>query len=111
MTIKYKTVGLALTTSSQDVYTVPANFKATIDSVILSNKTSSYVNVTVQWYSAANTTNYSIFGSITMEPNTTIQLTEAFYLEAGDKIKASATLNNTVEITVASSEKYSVSIL
>lgn len=111
MTIKNRTVALQLSTSSADVYTVPANFKATIDSIVVANKTTSYVDVTVQWYSAANTTNYAIFGAVRLEPNSTVQITEGFYLDAGDKIKGFATVASSIEVTVKASEKYTVSTL
>lgn len=109
MTIKNRTVGLELSTSNQDIYTVPANFKGTVDSIIITNKTASYVDVSLDWYSSLSTTYYSIFGSTAMEPNSTLQITHPLYLEAGDKIRGLATLNNTVVVSVRTSEEYSVS--
>ncbi len=106
MTIKNRTVGLELSTSNQDVYTVPSSFKATVDSIIITNKTSSYVDVSLDWYSSLNTTYYSIFGAVRLEPNSTVQITEPLYLEPADKIRGLATLNNTVVVSVRTSEEY-----
>lgn len=109
MKLKNRTVGLELSTSNQDVYTVPSSFKATVDSIIIANKTSSYVDVSLDWYSSLNTTYYSIFGAVRLEPNSTVQITEPLYLEPADKIRGLATLNNTVVVSVRTSEEYTSS--
>lgn len=106
MTTKDTTVGLELTTSSQDVYTVPAQFKAEIESIIISNKTTAMTTFTVQWYSAKNTTNYPIFFDTLIEPNSTVQVTWPLFLDAGDKIKALAAINSAITVSVKSAETY-----
>ena len=39
METKNRTVGLELTTGNQDIYTVPSNFEAEIDSIYINNAT------------------------------------------------------------------------
>lgn len=108
MTIKNRSIGLELTTSNQDVYTVPNAFKATVDSIIIANKSSSYADVTLEWYSSLNTTYYTVFGSIRLEPNSSLQITDPLYLEAGDKIRGTASVNSSVVVTVRTYEEYAV---
>ena len=50
MTTKNRTIGLELTTSNQDIYTVPANYEAEIDNIYINNATSSQVTFSLDWY-------------------------------------------------------------
>lgn len=106
MTTKNTSVGLLLTTSTQDVYTVPSQFRAEIESIVVSNKTTAMTTFTVQWYSAKNTTNYPLFYESIIEPNSTVQITWPLFLDAGDKIKALAGANSAITVTVKSAETY-----
>lgn len=106
MTTKDTTVGLVLTTSTQDVYTVPSHFKAEVESIVISNKTGSTTTFTVNWYSAKNTTDYSLFYNTTIGPYSSVQITWPLFLDAGDKVKALAGTNSAVTITVKSAETY-----
>lgn len=107
MTIKYRTVAKELSTSTSDVYAVPSSFKSTVDSIIIANKSTGYVDVSIDWYSALNATDYALAGSIRLEPNSTVQITDPLFLEAGDKIKGSATVVSSVVVSVRVSEEYS----
>ena len=100
------TFGAALTTSSQDVYTTPAYFKADVESIVISNKTGATTTFTLQWYSLKNNTDYPLFFSTTIDPYASIQLTQALYLDAGDKVKAYAGANNAVTVSVKVAEAY-----
>lgn len=106
MTTKDTTVGLVLTTSTQDVYTVPSQFKAEIESIVISNKTGSTTTFTINWYSAKNTTDYALFYSTNIDPYASVQITWPLFLDAGDKIKALAGANSAVTVTVKSAETY-----
>lgn len=106
MMTKDRTVGLELTTASQDVYTVPSQFKAEIDSIIISNKLGVQTTFTLQWYSAKNTTTYNIFYTTNIDPYASIQISNALYLDAGDKIKALAGANSAVTVSVKTTEMY-----
>lgn len=106
MTTKNTTVGLELTTSSQDVYTVPSQFRAEIESIVISNKTGSTTTFTVQWYSLKNNTNYPLFFTTNIDPYATIQMTWSLFLDAGDKVKALAAVNSAITISVKSTETY-----
>lgn len=106
MTTKNTTVGLVATTSSQDVYTVPAQYTAEIESIIVSNKTGVTTTFTVQWYSEKNNTNYDLFYNTTIAPYSSVQLTWSLYLDAGDKVKALASANNAITVVVKSAETF-----
>jgi len=106
--VRSKTLGKVLTTSSQDIYTIPNSFNSIIDSIIISNITSNSITFTLQWYSATDVATYSMFYNSPLPPNTTIQITEPLILQAGDTIKGLASANSSVNITLRVQEEYSV---
>jgi hypothetical protein len=106
--VRSKTLGKVLTTSSQDIYTVPNSFTSIIDSIIISNITSGTVTFTLQWYSLTDTVTYSMFYNSILPPNTTIQITDPLILQAGDKLTGLASANSSVNITLRVEEEYSV---
>lgn len=111
MTSKNRTLGLTLTTSNADVYIVPTSFKATIDSILISNITSSAITFNLDWYKLSNTTYYPIATTVRMEPNSVLQITDALYLEAGDKIRGLASANSSIVVSVRVKEQFAVSNL
>lgn len=108
MTTKSRTVAKQLTTSNSDIYTVPARYNTEITSIIISNATSSAVTFSLDWYDTATTTYYTIAETTPLLPNGIIQLTDGFYLQAGDSFRGLASANNAVTITVRTEEDYSV---
>jgi hypothetical protein len=106
--VRSKTLGKVLTTSSQDIYTVPNSFTSIIDSIIISNITSSSVTFILQWYSLTDTVTYSMFYNSILPANTTIQITDPLILQAGDKLRGLASANSSVNITIRVEEEYSV---
>jgi hypothetical protein len=108
--VRARTLGNVLTTSSQDVYTVPNNFVSTIDSIIISNITSSSVTFTLQWYSLTDAVAYSMFYNSVLPANTTIQITDLLILQAGDKLRGLSSASSSVNITLRVQEEYSVVI-
>jgi len=106
--VRSKTLGKVLTTSSQDIYTVPNSFTSIIDSIIISNITSGTVTFTLQWYSATDAVTYSMFYNSVLPANTTVQITDPLILQAADKIRGLASANSSVNITLRVEEEYSV---
>jgi len=111
MTTKNRTVGATLTTSNQDVYTVPPTFKADVDSIFITNVTSSAVTFSLDWYDSTASAYHTIAETVRLEPNSLLQITKAFYLLQGDKIRGLCSVNNSVEVSVKVSEQYTLSNL
>ena len=109
MITKNRTLGATLTTSNQDIYTVPATFKADIDSIFITNTTSSAVTFSLDWYNSAASSYHTIAETVRLEPNSLLQITKAFYLFQNDKIRGLCSVNNAVEISVKALEQYAVS--
>lgn len=107
MSNKKRTVALALTTSPQDVYVVPAAFKADVSSIFVSNGSDSTVNVTLQWYSDINTTSYDIMDAVKMTPRSILQITAPLYLDKNDKITGFANVGSSaITVTIKTEEYY-----
>jgi hypothetical protein len=106
--VRAKTLGKVLTTSSQDIYSIPNSFISNIDSIIISNITSSNVTFILQWYSSTDAVEYNVFYNSVLPANTTIQITDPLILRSGDKLKGLASANSSVNITIRVQEEYSV---
>ena len=106
--VRPKTLGKVLTTSSQDIYTVPNSFNSIIDSIIISNITGSSVRFTLQWYSATDAVTYNMFYNSVLPANTTVQITDPLILQAVDKVRGLASANSSVNITVRVQEEYNL---
>jgi hypothetical protein len=111
MTTKNRTLGATLTTSNQDIYTVPATFKADVESIYITNVTSNYVTFSLDWYDSAATTYHTIAETVRLEPNSLLQITKAFYLLSNDKLRGLCSVNNSVEVSVKVAEQYTLSNL
>jgi hypothetical protein len=106
-TNKKRSVALVLTTSPQDIYTVPSAFKADVDSIFVSNGSDTNVRVTLQWYSALNTTSYDIMDAVELKPRSIIQITNPLYLERNDKITGFASVGSSaITVTVRTQENF-----
>jgi hypothetical protein len=106
MTTKKRTVGLDLTTSNQDIYTVPASHESNIKSIFISNTSGNTVTFSLDWYDSANTTYHTIAEATTLKPNGLIQITEGFWLLKTDKIRGLASANSSVHISLNVEEEY-----
>jgi hypothetical protein len=111
MTTKNRTLGAVLTTSNQDIYTVPNAFKADVDSIFITNTSASVVTFSLDWYNSNAATYHTIAETVRLEPNSLLQITKAFYLSPGDKIRGLCSVNSAVEVSVKVSEQYSLSTL
>jgi len=104
---KKRTLSLELTTSNQDVYTVPARFNADISSIIVSNTSTSSVTFSLDWYQSSSTTYFTIAETVTMVPNSILQITEyPLYLEKNDLIRGLASAGSSVTVTIAMEEYF-----
>jgi hypothetical protein len=104
---KNRTVGLELTTSNADIYTVPANYEAEIDNIYINNASTSSVTFSLDWYDAQNTTFYTLAETIELLPNSLLQINDdPLWLFKGDKLRGLASANSAVTITVKVKETY-----
>ena len=71
---KKRTVGLELTTANQDIYTVPSRFTTDITSIFISNKSSSAITFTLDWYDSATTTFHTLAGLTSLAANSILQI-------------------------------------
>ena len=109
-TITAKTVGLALTTTSQDVVTNTAAsgkvFK--VNSVYVANVDGSVsADATVAWYDASSATTFSLGKTVPVPNDATLVVVDknaTIYLEEGDKITGLASSNGKLEIVVSYEE-------
>jgi len=106
--LRDRTLGKVLTTSSQDIYSIPNSFISHMDSIIVANVTSNNVTFTLQWYSATDAVTYSLFFNSVLPANSTIQISDPLILQAGDKLKGFASANSSVNISLRVQEEYSV---
>lgn len=111
MSNKKRTVALALTTSPQDIYVVPSAFKADVSSIFVSNGSDVTVNVTLQWYSDADTTSYDIMDAVRMKPRSILQITAPLYLDKNDKITGFANVgSNAITVSIKTEEYYATKL-
>jgi hypothetical protein len=105
MSNKKRTVAQTLTTSSQDIYVVPAAFKADVSSIFVSNGSDSTVNVTMQWYRASDTMSFDIMDAVQMKPRSILQITAPLYLDKNDKILGFANVGgNAITVSIRTEE-------
>ena len=108
MTTKSRTVGKELTTTNATVYVVPARYNAEITSIVLTNMLSFPVTVSLDWYDVVSATYYTIAEKTPLMANGIVQITDGFYLQAGDSFRGLASANDAVTVTVRTEEDYSV---
>ena len=102
-----KSVGKALTGSSQDiltnsagsgkVYKINAIYAANIDGA-------NPADLTVTWYDASATATYNLAKTISVPADATLVVVDkeaALYLEEGDKISALASSSGDIEVTIS----------
>lgn len=111
MSNKKRTVAQTLTTSSQDIYVVPAAFKADVSSIFVSNGSDSTVNVTLQWYRDSDAVSFYIMDAVRMKPRSILQITAPLYLDKNDKIVGYANVGgNAITVSVRTEENFNNNI-
>jgi hypothetical protein len=111
MSNKKRTVAQTLTTSSQNIYVVPAAFKADVSSIFVSNGSDSTVNVTIQWYRASDMVSFDIMDAVQMKSRSILQITSPLYLESNDKIVGFASVGSSaITVSVRTEENFNNNI-
>ncbi len=111
MSNKKRTVAQTLTTSSQNIYVVPAAFKADVSSIFVSNGSDSTVNVTMQWYRASDALSFDIMDAVRMKPRSILQITAPLYLESNDKIVGFASVgSDAITVSIRTEENFNNNI-
>ena len=105
MSSKYQTVSLELTTSNQDIYTVPVQFTADIVSIFITNLSGTTVTFNLDWYDSSATTYHPLADEVEIVGGGMIQVTESLQLDPSDKIRGLASANSSVQITIRAHEE------
>jgi hypothetical protein len=103
---KNRSVAKVLTTSTADIYVVPAAFKAEVDSIVITNTSASDVRMDLNWYEATTATSYALGNDVIIKANSVVQLTNALYLDKNDKITGSAAVGSVITVTVRTREYF-----
>lgn len=100
METKNRTVALELTTADSTIYSVPINYEAEVQSIIVSNVAGSKREFTLEWYNAVSTTYFALAKDVDIEANSIIQMTGPLWLVKGESLRGSASVDSSVVITV-----------
>jgi hypothetical protein len=106
MASKNRTLGKELLTSNATIYTVPPRFEASVDSIVVSNASSSTVTFSLDWYDYDTTTYYTIAEQVVIYPNSILQLTESLILRPNDTLRGLASVANVITVSVKVKEEY-----
>jgi hypothetical protein len=96
MNSKNSTIGKLLTASNVDLYTVPATFETNVKSIYMNNASSSSVTFSLDWYNAQNSTWYTLAETVTMPPNSMMQITDSLWFYKGDKFRGLASQTDSI---------------
>jgi hypothetical protein len=108
---KKRTLALELTTSNQDIYTVPTRFTTDINSIYVNNASSSSVTFSLDWYEASTTTFHTLAETVELPANSLLQITDyPLYLIGGDKLRGLASANSSVNISISLEEFFETSL-
>ncbi len=108
MATKDRTVGKELVTTNSNVYQVPPFYTSMIDSIMITNLSSSSKTFSLDWYDSENNTYFTIAEATLINGNSVIQITDCLFLRAGDSLRGLASTNNTITVIVRMKEDYSV---
>ncbi len=99
-----QTAGAALTTSYQDIYTVPAGKQAEWKLLFITNTAGSTISVDVQFYDASATATLQVLNSYSLSSNEFIKIGgnehDFINMKAGDIIQAKASSGATCLVSV-----------
>ena len=105
---KNRTLGKLLTTSNADIYTVPTRYVTEVTSIVVSNASSSSTTFSLDWYDTTTSTWYTIAELVSLKPNSILQITHCFMLQAGDKFRGLAGAADAITVSIRVEEAYSV---
>lgn len=106
MTTKNRTVAKLLTASNVDLYTVPANFEANIKSIYVNNAASSTQTFSLDYYDVRNTTYHTLAETVSMPPNSLLQITDSLWFFKGDKLRGLASAADSITVVFNVEESY-----
>jgi hypothetical protein len=108
---KNRTVATQLTTSNQDIYTAPPSFKATVDSILITNSSTTAATVTMEWWNKTLNEYTKLLGGTTIQAGGIVQITESMAIDQGDVIRALASAASSITVTIRATETYTTSTL
>jgi hypothetical protein len=108
MPTKQRTVAKELATTNSTLYTVPTRYTTSVASIIVSNASSSSVSFSLDWYDATTAIYYTIAEAVVLKPNSMLQITDGFFLQAGDAFRGLASVDSVVTVSFSLEENYSV---
>lgn len=103
---KNRTIAKGLTTSTADLYVVPSNYEAEIVCITVSNITDNTRYFTLEWVDTSDTVTTIFAKDTEIKKNSIFQMTEAFWLHKGDKIRGSADVNTSININIRVGEYF-----
>jgi hypothetical protein len=106
MATKNRTLGKELLTSNSTIYTVPPRFEANVESIIVSNSSSSTITFSLDWYNSDTTTYFTIAETVKLYPNSILQLTEVLNLQPNDTLRGLASVDNVITVSVKVKEEF-----
>ena len=105
---KNRTVNSQLSTTDQFSYTAPSQWGADINSILITNVNSETATFTLEFYNAVDDVYSFIMKDMVIPPHSMIQVTDVLWLQRNDKIRASASANNCVNLAIRVSEHNSL---
>lgn len=100
ITPKNRTVPAILGTSNADIYTVPAGYKTKVTSMWINNMVAASRTFSLDWYESATSTWHTLAEAVELTGNSLLQVENAIYLQAGDKLRGLASAASSVSISV-----------
>lgn len=102
MALAFKNANLLLTTSTTQIYQVPASTIAIVTMMQATNKTSLADRITAQWVNNANSAVTSLVQDCPVPARGAIGcITGKFILKAGDILRAQCATHQSIEVTLS----------
>ena len=100
-----RSIGKQLTTSVDDIYTVPTGFSSNVRAIFICNIAGADKTVTMDWYDGSSS--FNILSTKTVSANSYLNLTDLdLSLEKSNKITGLAESNSSIEVIVSVNEYY-----
>ena len=104
---KNRTIHAILGTSKADIYTVPKGYKVKITSMWINNMVAASRTFSHDWYEDATSTWHTLAEAVELTGNSLLQVENAIYLQAGDKLRGLASAASSISISVFVEEYFS----
>lgn len=106
METKNRTLATELTTSDSTLYTVPNNYEAEIQSIVISNNAGAKRQFTLEWFDSSSSAYFALADDIDIEARSIVQVTQPLWLLQNESLRGSASVDNSVVITTYVKEHY-----